>query len=441
MEELQQKINGTFSGVSKQEITYVAIGFLLSMIHWVICIVYFAALLLFIRQGIIGCTKALLIITTRGILSTAVSSNLPSFVQAEKMILIFIFVFFILFSKDASKKSVYVSNTQFLVVVFMLYCFLTAFFTSSYPIVSVFKAISYAIPFCAVLLAVSITNGEFDWINYLFWLMTPVMVTSAITIPFGNFRIVNDSFQGVINHPNLFGIVGAIYIVTALYNMMSHPERAHWLKFVMTGLTFVMIYLSESRTGMFSSLIMLIIYFVSVSSATKVKVLAVIVGAALIIGILFVMKPSVFSEFTSSIDTFITKRAGENGILGSRERLIQASMEKFHNNEWLGSGFGVPFKKGVSDYQFSFDIKHETGNLPTALLGDCGIIGSIIFYGYMLYILFHTKRKNWILFFLPIIVSFGEQAFFATNNIAIYYYVFYGICLSSENSEAKLNAP
>ena len=92
MEELQQKINGTFSGVSKQEITYVAIGFLLSMIHWVICIVYFAALLLFIRQGIIGCTKALLIITTRGILSTAVSSNLPSFVQAEKMILIFILV-------------------------------------------------------------------------------------------------------------------------------------------------------------------------------------------------------------------------------------------------------------------------------------------------------------------------------------------------------------
>lgn len=433
-------MNETVPGVSKIEIIYVAIGFLLSMLHWMICIVFFAALLFFLRQGIIGCIKALLIITTRGILSTAVSSDLPSSVQAEKMILIFLFVFYILFSKDSSEKSVYVANTQLFVFAFMLYCMLSAFFTSSYPIISIFKSVSYAVPFCAVLLAVSATNSRFDWINYLFWLMTPMMVASAITIPFGNFRIVNESFQGIVNHPNLFGIVGAIYIVTALYNMINHPERTHWLVFVMTAITFVMIYLSESRTGMFSSLIMLIIYFVSVSSTTKVKVLAIIVGVLVIIGIVFLMKPGAFDVFTSSIDKFINKRENENGFLGSREGLIQASMEKFHNNEWLGSGFGVPFKKGVSDYQFSFDIKHETGNLPTALLGDCGIIGSIIFYGYMLYILFHTKRKNWILFFLPIIVSFGEQAFFATNNVAIYYFVFYGICLSTDDSEAKLNA-
>ncbi len=426
--------------ITKKEIEYVAIGFALSLIHWSICFVYFAVLLFFLKQGVVGCVKALLIMTTRGILSTAVSSGLNSIVQAEKWALIFIFVLYILFSKQTLRKSLAVSNTQMFVIVFMVYCIITALFTSSYPVVSMFKAVSYAVPFCGVLLAVSITNIKFDWVNYLFSLMTPVIIASAITMPFSRFKIVNESFQGVINHPNLFGIFGAIYILVAIYNIMNHPERQHWSAFVLVAVTFVMIYLSESRTGMFSALIMLIIYFVSISTKTKFKIFAIAVGVIVIIGIVFIMNPSFLSEFTASMDKFVTKRDQELGILDSREMLIQASTDKYHNNELFGSGFAVPFIRGVRDYQFSFSITYETGNLPTAVLGDCGIIGSIIFYGYMLYIFLQTKRKKWILFFTPLIVSLGEQAFFATNNVAIYYYLFYGICLSSENSEDRLNA-
>lgn len=425
---------------TKREIEYVAIGFLLSMVHWGVCMVYFAALLFFLRQGIIGAIKALLIMTTRGILSSAVSSSLAGPAQMEKWALIFIFSAYILLNKDHPQKSVVVSNAQLLVIVFMLYNIVTASFASSYPVVSMFKSISYAVPFCAVMLGASLTSPKFDWINYLFWLMTPVMAVSVITIPFRQFKLVNESFQGVLNHPNLFGIVGALYIVLALYNMMNNPERTHWFIFAMIAATFVMIYLSESRTGMFTALIMLLIYFISIPNTQKTKVLIGIFGIALIAGILFLMKPSIFADLTSQIQKFIEKR-DETGIMDSREQLIANSMAKFHANEWTGSGFGTPFVPGKFDYSFSLDITNETGNLPTALLGDCGIIGNIIFYGYMLYILVHTKRKNWVLFFLPIVVSFGEQAFFATNNIAIYYYLFYGICLSEEESEAKLNAP
>ncbi len=422
---------------TKREIEYVAIGFLLSMVHWGVCMVYFAALLFFLRQGTIGAIKALLIMTTRGILSSAVSSNLAGPAQMEKWVLIFIFSAYILLNKDRPQKSVVVSNAQLLVIVFMLYNIVTASFASSYPVVSMFKSISYAVPFCAVMLGASLTSPKFDWINYLFWLMTPVMAVSVITIPFGQFKLVNESFQGVLNHPNLFGIVGAMYIVLALYNMMNNPERTHWFIFAMIAATFVMIYLSESRTGMFTALIMLLIYFISIPNTQKTRVLIGIFGIVLIAGILFLMKPSIFADLTSQIEKFIEKRENTE-IMDSREQLIANSMAKFHANEWTGSGFGTPFVPGKFDYSFSLDITNETGNLPTALLGDCGIIGNIIFYGYMLYILVHTKSKNWVLFFLPIVVSFGEQAFFATNNIAIYYYLFYGICLSDSKAGDEL---
>ncbi len=376
--------------------------------------------------------KGLLILTTRGILSTAAGAALSGPVGMEKWALIFIFSLYMLFPKQPLKKNVIVSDVQILIFVFMIYNILTGIVTSSFPTVAAFKSISYAIPFCAIISVVSATCKDFDWINYLYKLLTPVMIASAVTIPFGYFKIVNDSFQGVINHPNLFGIVGAIYIVTALYIMIDKPERTNWKVFLMIAIAFVMVYLSESRTGMFSAALSLIVYFVSVTSSMRIKIVAVLVGLIFIFAANSVTNPAAYNEFLGEVEQFIYKRETDN-IMESREELMEASKEKYENNRMLGSGFAVPYYEGFIDYKLSLNLTYESGNLPTAVLGDCGWFGSVLFWGYLLYIFCHTKRKNLILFFLPIIVSFGEMAFFATNNVAIYYYLFYGICLSDSD--------
>lgn len=419
---------------SYQEIIFVIIGFALSMVHWSLCAVFFASLILFINQGLVGCIKGLLIVTTRGILSTAISCNLNSIVQLEKWAIIFAFSLFILLRLKYYKQRICILNLKILLIFFAMYVILTSFMTSSYPVVAAFKVISYAIPFCAIATAVSITSKEVNWLKYLQNLLTPIILLCIYTIPFERFMIVNDSFQGAINHPNLMGIFGAIYIGITLYNITYGKENTRVVSLILLAITFYMVYISDSRTGMFSSLIILVICLISLKGDSKVKALVALVTIVLLAGFYFYSNPEVYSDFSAEVTRFIYKRDTDD-ILDSRLGQIDASQIKYDAHPLIGAGFAVPYVEGITDYQFSLSLTNEAGNILIAVLGDCGIIGSFLFWGYMLYILLHTKRKKWFLFFLPIVVSLGEMAFFATNNIAIYYYLLYGICLGYDEGE------
>lgn len=419
---------------SSQEILFVAIGFALSMMHWTLCAVFFAFLLLFLNQGIVGCIKGMLIMTTRGILSIAVSCSLNNIVQMEKWAIIFIFSFYILYVLKYHKEKVCTTNLRVYVTIFASYIILASFITSSYPVVSAFKIIAYAVPFCAVVSAVSITNQDINWLSYLQLLLTPIILLCALTIPFDRFRIVNESFQGAINHPNLMGIFGAIYIGITLYNIAYGRQNIKFIFLILLVISFYMIYLSDSRTGMFSAIIMLAIYLVSLRRESKIKVFALLFIVILFVDFYFSCNPEVLMEISEEVTRFVYKRDTDD-ILESRLGQLDASQLKYEAHPLIGAGFAVPYKEGITDYQFSLSLTYEAGNILIAVLGDCGIIGSILFWGYIFYILLHTKQRKWVLFFLPIVVSMGEMAFFATNNVAIYYYFLYGICLGYDEGE------
>lgn len=419
---------------SRKEIELVAVGFILSVIHWTLCLVYFACLLFFFYQGVKGCIKGLLILTTRGILSTAVSCSLTEIVQMEKFALIFIFSLYILKEQRRYRKTKQIFNIEFLVSLFAVYNIVASMLNSSYPVVAAFKVISYAIPFLAVLVGVSVTNKEIDWSDYLNYLLTPVILLSFVTVPFDRFRIVNLDFQGAINHPNLFGIFGALYIGNLLYNMSQHKKRFYGVDILLIGISFLMVYLSASRTGMFSAVIMLLIFILTQVGESKVKTILGLIIVLCAVSVYFSMNQDAYAEVVDQITEFVYKRNTED-IFESRSGQIDASQEKYEAHQMLGSGFAVPYDEEVRDYKFSLSMTYEAGNLVYAVLGDCGMIGSMIFWGYMLYILVFTKIKKWVLFFLPIVISLGEMAFFSTNNIAIYYYLFYGICMGTDKEE------
>lgn len=419
---------------SKAEIQYVAIGFALSMIHWTLCFVYFALLLSFLNQGVIGCMKGLLIVTARGILSTGVSAAFNSLVSYEKFALIFIFSLYILFNSRGYWISSAVSNVKRIVTIFTIYNIMTAFFTSSYPTVAAFKSISYAIPFCAVITGVSCTNEEVDWIDYINDLLTPIIILSIVLLPIpSRSRIVNTDFQGAINHPNLFGIFASLYIGITLYNMSKHPERGGFIKTGLVAATFYMTYLSASRTGMFSAVVMLGIFVVTQSGKARNRMLGFLAICIVAMFVLSVVDSSSFGNISSSITDFIYKRETDD-IWASRQDLMDVSKLKFQANQLMGSGFSVPYSPYIRSSEFSLSLTYEAGNIWWAVLGDCGIIGAILFWGYLAYIFVNTKREKWSLFFYPIVLSMGEMAFFATNNIAIIYFVFYGICLASDDN-------
>lgn len=431
---------------SSREIGLVTIGFALSLLHASICAVYFLLLLFFLRQGIVGCIKGLLIATTRGILSAAVGAEVTGFASTVKWILIFVFSLYILFSQKqnlSEYSQLRTHNTLLLLVgIFALYNIIASLITGSYPIISAFKILSYAIPFLAVAMGVSLTNSKIDWAEYCYLLLSPIIIISVIVIPFSNFKIVNDSFQGIINHPNLFGVFGTIYICFLLYSNYSFRNSGglDWKRMILLVLTFVMIYMSESRTGMFSAVVVLVIYFVTMNSESKIKLFLGLAVFAVVIAVYFAIDNNAYNGFVEEINHFIMKRKDAEGVLDTREQLMEMSMAKFRANHLLGSGFSVGYTPTIKSFEFSMDMTYETGNLYTALLGDTGLVGFALFIIYMGYVLIQATSKKWILFFTPIIISLGEMAFFSTNNVAIYYYIMLGICICKTEEENQVVA-
>ncbi len=428
---------------NRRETTYVAIGFLASLLHWSVCFVFFALLLYFLKQKVVGCIKGLLIITTRGILSSAVGVSLSGILGLEKWALIFIFSIYILNSQELEKNDPQqfriINSVQILVWLFAFYSMISSLFTGSYPVTSIFKIISFVVPFTAILYGVSITKKDVNWAQYCYVLLTPLILASVVTIPLPRFKIVNESFQGVINHPNLYGVFGAIYVCFLLYSNFSTRGKGvlDWKRLIFLLLALVTIYLSESRTGMFSTITVLVVYYLTMNSDSKIKFTLGLVIAGVLVAAYFVANPDAYSEFTTSLTEFIYKRDTDD-ILESRLGQIDASNLKYNSHKLLGSGFGVPYVPDVQDFSLSMDLRYEAGNLFISLLGDTGIIGLVLFLIYMLYILFNTKPKKFILFVAPIIISFGEMAFFATNNIAIYYYVMLATCVCIDEEDVKI---
>ena len=423
-----------------KEIIIVAIGFAISLIHPLVCAACFVLLLLFLRQGVTGCMKGLIIATTRGIISPAVGANVTGFASTVKWILIFVFSLYILFYRKR-EHHVYpqLRNRNALMVLlglFAAYTIMASFITGSYPVVSTFKVLSYTIPFLAVVTGIGLTYQRVDWAYYCYLLLTALIIPSAGVIPFNRFKVVNDSFQGIINHPNLFGIFGAIYICFLLYSSYStrHNTGLGWERIVLLGLTFVMIYLSESRTGMFSAAIILLIYFITMNSESKMKLFLGLAVFSVLVAFYFLINNNAYHELLDEINHFIMKRDTDN-ILDTREAMIEESMNKFHLNPSLGSGFGAPYVPWIKSFKFSMSMTYESGNLYATLLGDTGLWGFGLFVIYMGYILIKAKPKKWILFFAPVIISLGEMAFFSTNNIAIYYYIMFGLCLCGKKEE------
>lgn len=409
----------------------ILVGFALSLVSWVTCAAFFAWLAYrFSKQGIPGCIKALLIITLRHLLSPVVAASLNNIVQTEKWLIIFWLSYLILVKAKEYTRPKGFTNFGSMLALFCMYVIVTSVFVSSYPTVSIFKVISYAVPFYSVALGVAVTNAECNWIHYMRQAMSYVVYASVLTIPFkGRFNVVNGDLQGVLNHPNTAGIFLAIFVACLLFDASGEDDPSP-LFYATLLASFFMLFATKSRTGMFSAIICLFLYWYGLPGNQRFSGVGLAIVLCLIVGVIIVAFPS--SELGAKINSFVFKREemGIEDIFDSREELMETSKRKLAHNPLFGSGFGVPYVSALNDWKLATNMPYETGNMYYAILGDVGYLGAALFVAYMLSILVVTDKKHLVLFAIPIIISMGEMAFFATNNVAILYYVFYGLCLS-----------
>ena len=169
-----------------------------------------------------------------------------------------------------------------------------------------FKVISFALPFVAVIIAVADTSEYYDWNDYFTLFYTILFILSAVTIPFGYFRITNDDFQGIFNQVNMFGIIAAVYIAAVLNSDFFAMHRK-WQTGVIVGVL-IMIYLSASRTGMFTSIAVIISYvFLNKKSISKKIMYIILLCLLLVLCLLFMyfVSEDIFSTLREMIYAFM----------------------------------------------------------------------------------------------------------------------------------------
>lgn len=399
--------------------------FFLSFFHSSLGLIFNLALIYYWRFGIEGCLKSLIFLTTRGVLNPAVAA--PASFQSFRWIIVLGASFLILrYSNIKSSKLKNKYNKILLcIIAFSSVVAMFSLVVSSYPTTAIFKILSFLLAFSAVMKGVAATRECVNWNDFFVSLYGILYIISIMMIPFKQFRVVNDDFQGMFNHVNIFGIISVLFLVALLNSQFYKKYKI--LRMLMICAIFFMEYLSASRTGMISCIIVCIIY---IFNKKKVLTKGVVIVLLLLI-ITFFLPQNVVSNIEEGINEFIYKN-NATSIIDSREETLELYYSKFNVEPICGTGFMVPYDPTVRNYELSFGLLVEPGNLLWTLLGDTGIIGTFLFILFFGIMLFNGRMSRVYLIVAAFLICMGEMVFFSVNNMAIIIYLILAIYVFDE---------
>lgn len=405
--------------------------FFISFLNSLSGILFYILLLYYLKSGIKGCIKILILATTRGILNPALASDTNG-TNIKLAVILLASLYIVIYAKPELKDVKKINITFFTLFLFCVYTIISSLFFSSYPTTATFKVISFALPFMAILKGISATYDRYDWKKYFGSFYLILFIISIFLIPFDRFRVVNDDFQGIFNHVNVFGIVSALFLAVIIDADFMFKLKG--IKTIIIGLILFMIYLSASRTGLFISILVILAYFVFSKRTVGTKIFYLLCFIGLTVIILAFVPNNQIHDIQSAIHDFIWKNNAEN-ILDSRLELIEAAKQKYENNPLFGSGFMVPYKDGIYNVSLQFGLIVEPGNIFWAILGDTGLIGAFLFILFILSILFQGSLKNIYLIIGAFGVNFGEMVFFSSNNMSIIIYLLIALYLFDNKNQ------
>ena len=259
-------------------------------------------------------------------------------------------------------------------------------------------------------------------------------ILSLLTLisPIGSYSHNQMSYQGILTHPQLFGLVCSVSIVFIIYYYKENKP----IKFISLSLFFYLIFLSQSRTALLSLVPLILIIF----SRKYIYILLILIT---IISFLIFWDNNFINKF---INNFLIKHE-KNDIsnlfdiyINSRMILIEPMLNNIKNNP-LGIGFGIPSKFEESNYDavklFNIPIYFPTekGNLYLSIFEEVGLVCFIIFIIWLLCLLIISYKNSFfgLLIFLVILLSnFGEATFFAMGGFGLFSSIFITYVISKK---------
>jgi len=242
----------------------------------------------------------------------------------------------------------------------------------------------------------------------------------------------NNFFQGPFYHPNACGPLSAVFIVLLASTWLFGNYRNRWLCLPLLPVFFAFLWMSRSRTGLFTliaglAMIFLLTGFAAVGRRYRLRlnmsrtgIVALAAATALTV---FMVDLGTGGKITSAAFSYLIKydQGAEaietKSLLATRQALIDTSLEHFWERPLTGIGFEVSTSEYFVQNASLFSAPIEKGFLPTAILEEVGILGTIPFVLFLAAVaasLYKTSNATGLAVFLTyLITNLGEVTIFA----------------------------
>jgi hypothetical protein len=326
---------------------------------------------------------------------------------------------------------------------FAVFIIIHSMFFSSVIEVSVLKIISWTIVMITLLKA----WGELNELEYkrmkqwvarfiLFILLSSLFF---LLIPEVGYKINNDGFQGVLNHPQAFGLLAALAAAIYFGYLFEKRNKSLWSLISILLLILWLIFLSKTRTAalsVFFSLFIALLFFFFLNLFKKKFYLRIFQYKSLffIILLFLIFYLLLITDSTNFINNFIIKNNKEEFdrfsqiFFQSRNFLIEPMIENINKNFITGIGFGIasdPLSMNIQPDPFlnlPISAAVEKGTLYIAILEELGIFGFILFVMWA-FILFYKHAiyslGSMIILITILLINIGEAVLFSVGGMGL----------------------
>lgn len=238
----------------------------------------------------------------------------------------------------------------------------------------------------------------------------------ALIFPIESYSHNQMSFQGILSHPQLFGLVCSASIVFIFH---YYYEKSKPFKLITLFLFLFLIYLSQSRTAILSLLPLILITF-------RKKNIHFLIILITIISLIILWDNNFIINFFIKHDT---KEISDifDIYINSRRIIIEPMLNNISNYP-MGIGFGIPSffeesNNAVKLFKIPIYFPTEKGNLYLSIFEEVGLVCFIIFMIWLLCLLLISYKNSFsgLLIILVILFSnFGEATFFAMGGFGLF---------------------
>ena len=378
-----------------------------------------------------------------------------SFANVSRFVIIFSgFIsssFFLKWENIILNKNLYLAC-----IILFIFIFLHSIFISYIPEVSILRSLSWSLLFILLINCWS-SLDEFTYLKLtreLFILFTILMLSSLTLI--GNkigYLKNNDGFQGVLNHPQLFGVIMGLFGIIILTRFPQQHFSSYIYRILMI-LTIYLLILSESRTAMLAligSYIISITLNLFYESKSKKNYNSFFILILIFISIYLLYQLNSFFNF-DLLEYILSKSNRSAGssilesFLESRGDIILRSLQNVNENFWAGIGFGI-----ASDYENMsvlrdnfFDIPYsapvEKGLLYMAILEEIGFFGFLLFLFFLMICflsLSPSESQSFPILVIILLFNIGESTFFSPGGLGGLLTLFLTLSISKKNIKHK----